>query len=658
MNEIKLSKMEIRNFKGIIEFTLDLNGLNANIFGENGTGKTTLNDAFLWVMFGKDSANRADFDIKPQDKDGKDGKDIHFLETDVTITLLLNGQERIFRKMLVEKWTKKKGQENEEFTGHTTSHWVDLVPCQKKEFVEAISSIIDETAFKLLTNPFYFCTQLKWEERRKILMTICGDVSDQEVIAADKTLEALTDILSGRSIADQKKIIAEKIKKINHDISAVPIKINELSRTLLGDVVDYTQIEVQLQGLRSDLQAVENSMTNANQNALEFLRKQQELYNLTTSMDNRKKEMNAGSMDGMNRAMEEQTKLIGERFRISSKISALKRQIAAALEQAEAADKKTNELREDFKLENRNVFIDPAPGTFICPTCEQSLPEDQRQLKFEKMQDNHAYHKELKIASIRREGTQAANESESFRETLVTSAKELGEQEASNLTIETRIGELDKEIETQKANTYRPDYSSDPSYSEFEAKHQALEKEISTPVEDLGAEMSEKKSSLTQRISALDKTLNNRDVAKKTTARIEELKAEERTLAGQLSDQQKIQFLIEKFIKSKVNLLEETINGRFKLVTWKLFKTNINGGLEELCEAMVNGVSFNSNLNHAARVNAGLDIINVLAAHYDTVAPIFIDFRESVSEIISTGSQVINLIKSQPDKALRVEVAC
>ena len=654
MNEIKLSKMELRNFKGIKGFTLDINAQNANIYGENGTGKTTLNDAFLWVMFGKDSANRADFDVKPQDEDGND---IHFLETDVTLELLLNGQARTFRKMLVEKWTKKRGEENEEFTGHETNHWVDLVPVKKKEFMEAINSIIDETAFKLLTNPFYFCIQLKWEERRKILMEICGDVTDGEVIASDKELASLTAILSGRTIADQKKIIAEKIKKINHDIAAVPIKINELSRTLLGETVDYTLTEATLTRLKRELNDVESDMTYASGIALGYLKKQQELYSLASGMEARKKELDAGAMDGMNRAMEEMTKQTGERFRITSNISALKRQIAATLGEAEIADNKAIELRAAFKLENRNVFTDPAPGTFVCPTCEQALPEVQRQEKFEKLASNHEYHKQLKIASIRREGKVVAGEGERLRAALVETAQQLGEQEASWSTVETRIGELEKEIETQKANTYRPDYSSDTSYSAFEVKHQALEKEISTPVEDLGTEMREKKSSITQRISALDKTLNNRDIAKKTTARIEELKAEERTLAGQLSDQQKIQFLIEKFIKSKVNLLEETINSRFKLVRWKLFETNINGGLQELCEAMVNGVSFNSNLNHASRVNAGLDIINVLAAHYDTVAPIFIDFRESVSEIIDTGSQVINLIKSEPDKILRVEVA-
>lgn len=247
MNEIKLSKMEIRNFKGRKEFTLNINGLNANIFGENGTGKTTLNDAFLWVLFDKDSTNRKDFSVKPQDKDGNDR---HYLETEVTLELLVNGQPRTFRKMLTEKWTKKHGEEDKEFTGHETALWVDTVPVKKKEYTEQINALIDETAFKLLTNPFFFCTQLKWEDRRKTLMEICGDVSDVDVISSDEKLAALTDILNGKSITDQKKIIAEKIKMLNKNIEAIPIRISEQSRKMTFDeeanypVVDEKLLEL------------------------------------------------------------------------------------------------------------------------------------------------------------------------------------------------------------------------------------------------------------------------------------------------------------------------------------------------------------------------------------------------------------------------------
>ena len=113
------------------------------------------------------------------------------------------GQPKTLRKMLEEVWTKKRGEANKEFTGHQTSYWIDTVPVKKKEYTDQINLIINENAFKLLTNPFYFCTQLKWEDRRKTLMEICGDVSDADVIASNKSLEELSSVLNGKSINDQ-----------------------------------------------------------------------------------------------------------------------------------------------------------------------------------------------------------------------------------------------------------------------------------------------------------------------------------------------------------------------------------------------------------------------------------------------------------------------
>lgn len=286
MNKITLSKMELRNFKGIKEFTLDINGQNATVFGENGAGKTTLYDAFLWALFNKDSANRADFSVKPQDKNGND---INYLETEVVLHLFINGKPKILRKMLEEVWTKKRGESTKEFTGHQTSYWIDTVPVKKKEYTDQINAIIDENVFKLLTNPFYFCTQLKWEDRRKTLMEICGNVTDQDVIDSSDDLAPLQDILDGKSIDSQKKIIAEGVKKLNKDIESIPIKINELSRTLLSEDVNYLAVEERLLEHKAVLRKIEKSMLDASQAADEYRQKQQELFKLDTAIWARKK---------------------------------------------------------------------------------------------------------------------------------------------------------------------------------------------------------------------------------------------------------------------------------------------------------------------------------------------------------------------------------
>lgn len=91
----------------------------------------------------------------------------------------------------------------------------------------------------------------------------------------------------------------------------------------------------------------------------------------------------------------------------------------------------------------------------------------------------------------------------------------------------------------------------------------------------------------------------------------------------------------------------------FSGVKFRLFDTQINGGLVECCDALVNGVPW-LDVNNADKINAGISIINVLSAHYGQTAPIWIDNSESITDILPSDSQVIELYVSKPDKTLRI----
>ena len=651
MNEIKLSKMGLRNFKGIEEFTLDINGLNANIFGENGTGKTTLYDAFLWILFNKDSANRSDFSVKPHDEDGND---IHFLETEVTLDLLINGKPKTLRKMLEEVWTKKRGEAEKEFTGHQTSYWVDTVPVKKKEYTDQINAIIDETAFKLLTNPFFFCTQLKWEDRRKTLMEICGDVSDEEVITSLESLAALTEILNGKSTTDQKKIIAEAIKRLNKEIEAIPIRISEQARKITTDEeVNYPVVEANLLEQKATLRTIERSMMDANHLATLYREKHQDALKLTTAMEDRKKELDADAMSGLKKAVDEKSKLEGERYRLTSDMKSTEAKIRDKEKLISENDADLVDLRAAWNLENEKQFI--KPDGFTCPTCEQSIPQDKTEIRVAQMLKNFEQTKAQDLAKIYKGGTDIGARQQGLKLEIEVYGEDLKNYEINLSSVTARLTELDKEVEAERGRTFGANYEVDTYYSDLNSQLQEIKDELNKPIDDTTSELIQQKNEATEQINALNKLLNNRDIAIKIKERIDELKDEERSLSAQLSEFEKQRYLIEQFIKAKVNLLEDNINSKFSLVKWRLFETQINGGISECCEAMVDGVGW-PDVNHAGKVNAGLDIINVLSAHYGCVAPIFIDFRESVSRIIDTGSQVINLIKSEPDKVLRVEV--
>jgi hypothetical protein len=137
--------------------------------------------------------------------------------------------------------------------------------------------------------------------------------------------------------------------------------------------------------------------------------------------------------------------------------------------------------------------------------------------------------------------------------------------------------------------------------------------------------------------------------------RIEELKAEEKKLSKEFEELERQLFLIESFTKRKVSLLNERINSRFKIVRFKLFNELMNGGIEDCCEITVSGVPYGGGLNSAARMQAGCEIISVLQEHYHIAPVMWIDNRESVTEIPPMNCQVVSLYVSPEDKALRVE---
>lgn len=209
--EIKLMKLTLENFKGVRNLTLEPEGQDLIARGDNGTGKTPIQDAALWILFGKDSLGRSDFSLKTLDDQGQE---IHGLDHSVEAELMVDGKPITLKKVFKEKWTKKRGSSNSTLTGHTTEHFIDSVPCKKGEWDTKINSLIDEYTFKLLTSPTHFAS-LHWEKRRQILLQVCGDISDQDVIASNSDLAKLPDILGDRSLEDHKKVLAPRKKEIN-----------------------------------------------------------------------------------------------------------------------------------------------------------------------------------------------------------------------------------------------------------------------------------------------------------------------------------------------------------------------------------------------------------------------------------------------------------
>jgi len=234
MNILSIDQLVIRNFKGIQSLDLDLSGNDVAIHGDNATGKTTVVDAFYWLMFGKDSAGKADFQIKPVESTGN-------LETSVKALIKINDDTMALEKRFYGKLIKKRGAALPELVGYTTDCFIDDVPVKKSEYEEAIKGVArGDGLFELLSNPGQF-NQIHWHERRNILLKVCGDFSTEEIINSDKELEALPGVLGKATIDDHRKKVKVQLKDLNKELTEIPVRISELSGTIKQVPSDYYQ---------------------------------------------------------------------------------------------------------------------------------------------------------------------------------------------------------------------------------------------------------------------------------------------------------------------------------------------------------------------------------------------------------------------------------
>lgn len=647
--EIKIFSLKLKNFKGIKDLKIDFNCQNTNIYGANATGKTTIFDAFKWLFFDKDSNNRKDFNIKTLDSNNKP---IHFLEHEVEAILVIDGVDMTFKKVLQEKWVKKRGESDREFSGHETNYWIDEVPVKKKDYEEKINSLIPESLFKLITDPLYFNTEknTNWQERRRILTALLektGEiVSDDKILDSKEEFKILKDNLEGRSIDDYKKVVQAKIKDLNKEKETIPVRIDELTNTLITEHdIDYKKVEDEKEEYNKQINGIELEMTDIQTKAKENMKIADQLAIAKKELADfkLKKETEYSqkySTDLIN--LQNEKKIIENTIRLKQEEDS-DRLLKIQLDQ-----KRKGELYKKWD-EVSKTTLEFDPNSFICPTCKREYETDKKEEIKKQFEDNLNLHKKSEQEAINREG-QAIN----IRLDENTKAREKIQQELPKLDnkleeINTKISEIEKAKETD--NSF--DVTSLPEYSNKIKEIEELEERVKNLTNGDISYLQNKKAEIIEEINKLNKTLNERDTQEKTKQRIEELQTSEEDISNKIQELEGQQYALEEFTKTKVELLENAINSKFELVKFRLFDTQINGGLIECCDTLVNGVPY-ADVNNAHKILAGLDIINTLIKFYNTSAPIFIDNRESINEIYSINTQIISLIVTT-DSKLRME---
>lgn len=644
MKEIKLKQLELTNFKKTKSLVIDFKQVT-NIRGKNESGKTTIFDAFTWLLFDKDSSDRSNFDIKTLDETGQP---YHGLDHNVTGVLEVDGNEWKLSKTYKEKWVKKRGDVNKELTGHETIHEINGVPVSKSEYTNKINDFIDSDSFKLLTNPLYFSIGLDWKKRRAILIDILGQVADEQVIYYNEDLKPLESRLEGMDVDTLLKQTKASKTKLNNEIKAIPTRIDEASRSIKE--LDFKAILKEKTEIEKELEKVQLTLSSNTVDNESKLKIRDQIYDIKTEMKdfeyNYKNKIKTQKQPFIDKINELKDDLETE----ENEIRKANRELTIRHLDLEGFEKKLAKGRKDY-IETSNEKLDIPEHIKECPTCKRAFEESTVHEEIEKLEANFNLNKANNLERL-------INYGNGIKEDQTITIAKVHELEKEIEKTKGNIEKLAESLETEKEKLFNiPDepFTQSKEYLAMEEKLAQLEIQFqSNDGAEAREELKTKENELKLQIKDLDSELIYQQMNETLRERVKGLEEELRDLSQKFADLENIEYLCEEFIRTKVELLENEVNKKFDFVKFKLFATQVNGGIAETCEALINGVPF-STANTASKLNAGIDIVNTLSEHLQVNAPIFLDNRESVTDIIESKSQLVNLFVDANEKQLRVE---
>ncbi len=659
MKKIILKSITMRNWRGEKERTTNFNvDAPTFIIGGNGLGKSRHFNAFCWLLFGKDSEDRKDFEVRSYDTNHNL---LHHCECSVEAKLIIDGEELTIKREYSEQWTKPRGQVEEVFGGNVTLCTWNGTPVKVTEYQSRVSEhIIDDTLFKMLTNPKYFTETMHWKEQREVLLQMAGVKSDAEIASDNEDFKKLLDVLSGKSLSDYRKEVAAEKKRLKTELNEVGPRIDQTQK-MMPEAEDWEAIEAQYAEVDKQIEELTRQLVDAASLDEARIKEKQEItHKIALSkaklqelqdMQQLKSEKLAGEANAVRRAIEGKLKTANEelstltidRNRANERLTHLNKEITNITQQLDV-------LRSEWHKINSRIYN----GEDTCPHCGQRLPEDRLQ-EMRTIFDNK---RRADLEANNERGIEFKRRLDDYSEELFNKTDETERLSKAVINKQSEIDNLYKQLSNTPEKT-----ASDFAFARTE-EMEAVGQQIATLEtklkdadnkgdDDILKDIERRRDTLADERTALQARLQKRTQITEAEKEITRLEEVGRELSQKIADVEQREYVAAEFTKKKVEDCEKRINNMFETVNFQLFDYTQDGTAFECCTVLVGGVPYGA-ANSAGKVNAGLDIIRSLCKFNNVTAPIFCDGSESVNDYIAMDSQMI-FLKVTTDKELIIK---
>lgn len=651
--EIKFKKIRIRNFRGLVSFDVNLEGRSVRISGANGLGKSSVADAITWVLFGKDSRRRTAFPIDPVDDAGRI---IHNLDVSVELEMLIDGQPTTLRRRRQEKWVQKRGMTTEQLDGHQTTCYIDGRPLPSSDFSSHVDTIVKEELFRALTTPDYF-PSLPMDQQYRLLVKIVGTRTLAEIAAKDEEALKVVDELGQRSLDQYRQGLTYDLQRTRKELELIPVRLSEVQgfiEQVKAKGADGKTAQRHAKGIEEKLRQVtqeidsmagvvraENARYNDQRAYIQQLRQQRAAIEDRVEKQNRETRTLHQSL--VCKAKEE-LEATEERHTAAQTMLGLHERRLKDLEQ------QLTDFRSRWEEVERQSFSWNAEEA-VCPTCGQPLPQDQAEQKRVETEMRFNERKMRQQDALDEEGKKLAASKQRLQDLSAAARQEM--YEAERLTPEARERLSKAEAEPIEQADYHDASDWQRLTAEIDQRVKELEQTTQAQEPPQLAALRTEEQAYRKELRLLEQTIDRSKQIDEYVRREKELQKQRTTLSGDIARMQTRLEAAERLQLMEANDLQKRVNDLFPSVRFRLSRELLNGREVGHCELSVDGVPY-SGLSTSERINAGLELINALARHYNIVAPIVIDNAEAVNKVAPTLGQQI-LLEVSPAKKLNVE---
>lgn len=654
--ELTLSKMVIDNFKGIEHLELPIYPATTHIFGRNGSGKTTIADAYTWVLLGKDAAGNApgsdDFREKPLDENGEER---HMLTTSVQLFCKLDGEPFNLRRTQEENWVRQRGKQEQKYMGNVSKYYVNDVPVKQTEFTDRIAEIADADTFRFMTILGAF-NGAPWQDKRHALLNMSSVDIDGVLMSRPEYSEiAHESATKGVTIEQLKKLLKDAVRELNTQLKLFPARIDEATRAIptIPDA-ELAAAEKDLEELPYMLDKLSQEITDVQTTSAAAVR-DSKIRTLTAELAALKNEMmtaNYGRVSELQRVVESDKMQIHLTQR---SIENYKEEAARLEERAAIWAENQETIRSKYRA-TREEQPDPSEDFTTCPTCGQPYPPEKRNELITAYREQFEAQKAARIAAIVKEGKELGESIQDAKDAAAAALKEATAKEETLKKMQANLAAHTADLE--KANV-APDFSANPRIAELESEIASLSAvKDEEPAIDIMA-LQQQRQDLEKRYDAARAVMVRRDTGKEAEKRVRELHKQQQDAGAMMARYENLVVDCEGYTKARCALLEESINNLFPSVRWKLFNNQINGGIADCCMCMIpcNGVLVPyDTANTAAQIHADAEIVGVISDHAGATLPLFLDGAERVNVLPPHKGQLI-ILGVTFDNQIKVEGA-